>query len=87
MLRHFSTTFRPSEAEAATWCGAGIPIRSGSNYSVTNLYYLAIALGIVSLICIRDILDSKIGLVMLRMPHDVMGTFKNISFKTVQKTS
>lgn len=58
-LRVFFTNFKPVEG-TAMWGGAGIPIRA--NLSITQLYYLALAVSVLSIIMLRALLNSKFGL-------------------------
>jgi len=58
-LRVFFTNFKPTE-ETAIWGGAGIPILA--RVSLTELYYIALFICVISIFLLRYILNSKFGL-------------------------
>jgi branched-chain amino acid transport system permease protein len=57
-LRAFFTVFKP--ASGAIWGGAGIPIRTA--VSLKELYYFILPVALASIILLKLILNSKIGL-------------------------
>ncbi|MEM2442273.1 MAG: branched-chain amino acid ABC transporter permease [Candidatus Bathyarchaeia archaeon] len=65
-LRAFFTTFKPTEG--AIWGGAGIPIKTA--ISLRELYFFMIPVAIVSLIILRLILKSKVGLGLMAIRDD-----------------
>lgn len=66
-LRAFFTTFKPAGG-GAIWGGAGIPIKAA--VSLRELYYFMIPIAIISLITLRLILKSKIGLGLMAIRDD-----------------
>lgn len=64
-LRIFFNAWRPAEAAAATWGGAGISIKAAAGISIVQIYYLALTVGFGSIFLMRIILKSKLGLELM----------------------
>lgn len=61
-LRLFFNAYRPAEAAAATWGGAGISIKAASEFTIVQIYYLALVVGFASIFLVWFLLRSKLGL-------------------------
>lgn len=58
----FFISWKPPGATSATWGGAGIEILNAASVSLTELYYLSLVVGVGSILVVRYVLKSKIGL-------------------------
>jgi branched-chain amino acid transport system permease protein len=58
----FFVAFKPPGASSAQWGGAGIVIRGAETVTLTDLYYLAVAVGVISIFVVHYVLKSKLGL-------------------------
>ncbi|HUI86775.1 MAG TPA: branched-chain amino acid ABC transporter permease [Nitrososphaerales archaeon] len=61
-LSIFFDSFKPPGSNSATWGGAGIVIKSAATVSLNELYYLGLIVGVGSMIVMRYVLRSKLGL-------------------------
>ncbi len=61
-LSIFFDSFKPPHTPSSEWGGAGIVIKSASQVSLNELYYLGLIVGIGSILVIRFTLRSKLGL-------------------------
>ena len=58
----FFIAFKPPGASSDQWGGAGLVIRGAEGVSLTELYYLALVVGLLSIFVVRYVLRSKLGL-------------------------
>ena len=74
-LAVFFDDYKPPGAPTNEWGGAGVTIPGASFYTLNDLYYLALIVGIASIVITYLIVNSRVGLVLVAIgDNDVVAS-------------
>ncbi|MGC8773498.1 MAG: branched-chain amino acid ABC transporter permease, partial [Conexivisphaera sp.] len=66
-LSVFFDNYKPPGAPTNEWGGAGVTIPGASLYTLNDLYYFALIVGLASIIIVYLIMNSRVGLALIAM--------------------